>query len=234
MSERDLLAAEHALGLLEGEELVEARGLVASDPAFARAVAEWEARLAPLLDEVGAVEPPQAVWQRVRAAIAAPPAEGGNVVELRRKLGRWQALAAGASAIAASLAVVVAYNALRPPPAAVEPGSADVMLAALMNQDKTMLLSAAWRPADNSLMIMPETIRPAPGHSHELWIIPADGKPRSLGIVHARTGRMAVDPVMAPHFAGTPTLAVSVEPEGGSPGEAPSGPVIATGQLQKV
>lgn len=234
MSERDLLAAEHALGLLDGEPLLHARGLVASDPSFARAVAQWEARLEPLFDEIDPAEPPEAMWQRVRAAIAALPVEGGNVARLERKLNWWKGVSAAASAIAASLAIVVAYDATRPPPAPVEQPAAAVMLAALMGEDKTMLLSAAWRPADNSLMILPETMRPAPGHSHELWIIPADGRPRSLGILSAEAKRMAVNPAMAPHFSGTPTLAVSVEPEGGSPGDLPTGPVVATGQLRKV
>jgi anti-sigma-K factor RskA len=45
---------------------------------------------------------------------------------------------------------------------------------------------------------------------------------------------MAVDEAMAPMFAEAATLAVSVEPEGGSPGEAPTGPVVASGTLAKV
>jgi anti-sigma-K factor RskA len=39
---------------------------------------------------------------------------------------------------------------------------------------------------------------------------------------------------MAPMFAEAATLAISVEPEGGSPGPGPTGPVVASGALAKV
>ena len=38
----ELLATEYALGLLEGEALLAARGRVAREPALADAVAKWE------------------------------------------------------------------------------------------------------------------------------------------------------------------------------------------------
>ena len=47
--EQDLLAAELALGLLDGTERAEALRLCLSDPAFARAVDAWSIRLSPLL-----------------------------------------------------------------------------------------------------------------------------------------------------------------------------------------
>ena len=235
MNERELLAAEHALGLLEGEALLEARGMVASDVEFARSVEAWEQRLAPMLDEIGEATPPAALWNRIRSALAEVDVQEGNVIALRRRLGFWKGLSAAATAIAASLALVVAYQVTRPPPAPVAPAAqAPVMVASLMSEDKTMILSAAFRSEDNSLMLMPGEMAPAPGRSHELWIIPADGTPRSLGLVGAGEERMAVDPAMAPHFADAATLAVSVEPEGGSPGDVPTGPVIATGQLHRV
>ena len=45
LTDRERLAAEHAMRLLEGEELLQARGLMASDPGFADEVAEWEEKL---------------------------------------------------------------------------------------------------------------------------------------------------------------------------------------------
>ena len=233
MTDREYLAAEHALGILEGEELVEARGLVASDPDFARAVEEWDERLAPLFDEMGEETPPAEVWLRVKAGIDAD--RGGDVVDLKRRLGWWKGTTAAASAIAASLALVVAYDVTRPPPVIETPARAPMMVASLMSEDKAMIMSATWEPSEKSLMVTPGNMAPAAGHSHELWIIPADGKPRSLGLV---TGdgprRMAVDEAMAPMFAEAATLAISVEPEGGSPGPGPTGPVVASGALAKV
>ena len=234
MTDRDYLAAEYALGILEGEELVEARGLAASDDAFARQVEAWEERLAPMFEEMGEHTPPDAIWQRVKAEI--DNGRGGDVVDLRKRLGWWKGMTAAASAIAASLALVVAFDTTRPPPPAEAPAARGaVMVAALMSEDKAMMMSAAWRPEDHSLMVMPGNMPSDPGHSHELWIIPSDGKPRSLGLMTGEgPHRMDIPSDMATHFAEKATLAISVEPEGGSPGDAPTGPVIASGNLAKV
>ena len=233
MTGRDYLAAEYALGILEGEELVEACGLAASDGDFAREVEAWTERLAPLFDEMGEETPPEAVWQRIKADIDTD--RGGEVVELKRRLGWWKGMSAAASAIAASLALVVAFDATRPPPVVEAAVRADMMVASLMSSDKAMMMSAAWKPSEKRLMVMPGNMPPEPGHSHELWIIPADGKPRSLGLISGEgPHRMAVPDEMAPMFAEAATLAISVEPEGGSPDPGPTGPVIASGALANV
>ncbi len=66
----DMLAAEYALGLLEGEELLAARGREASDPVFAAAVAWWQDRLAYLLDP-GAIEHGGRLTSRFLTALSA-------------------------------------------------------------------------------------------------------------------------------------------------------------------
>ncbi len=234
MTPREYLAAEHALGILEGEDLVEARGLIASDPEFVREVEAWDDRFAPLFDEMGEETPPEVVWERVKAKIDAD--RGGDVIDLRRRLGWWKGMTAAASAAAASLALVVAYNVTRPPPPAVAPPQrGPIMVASLTSDDKAMIMSATWEADDKSLTVAPGNMRPAAGHSHELWIIPADGTPRSLGIVTGDAPRRISIPAdLAAHFAEAATLAISVEPEGGSPGPGPTGPVVASGALARV
>jgi len=235
MTDHEYLAAEYALGILEGEELVEARGLAASDAGFASEVEAWEERLAPLFDEMGEEAPPAALWGRIKAGIDGE--RGGDVIELKRRVGWWKGMTAAASAIAASLALDVAFDAVRPPPPAIEAPQAggEMMVASLMSEDQAIMASAAWMPTKKSLMVMAGDMPPEPGRSHELWIIPADGKPRSLGLVSGGgPHRMAVDEAMAPMFAEAATLAVSIEPEGGSPGLGPTGPMIASGRLARV
>jgi anti-sigma-K factor RskA len=75
---------------------------------------------------------------------------------------------------------------------------------------------------------------PPPGRSVQLWVIPADGKPRSLGMVGGKAERMVIEPEMVEHFHEQPMLALSIEPEGGAPGGRPSGPMVASGQLRNV
>lgn len=233
MTERDHLAAELALGLLEGAELLEARGLMASDADFAHLVAAWEERFSPLFDEFRGAEPPAEMKERILRSLEF--GDGNVVVTLRKRLGWWKGAAAVASAVAASLALVVAYDVTRPPPPVARPAPAEMMVASLMSPDQEMMLSATWLADRGSLMLTPGDMPPEPGRSHELWIIPADGTPRSLGLVQAeQPSRMDVPAPLQAQFAGGATLAISIEPAGGSPAAGPTGPVVASGVLSKV
>ncbi|NUS99549.1 MAG: hypothetical protein HOP96_01070, partial [Sphingomonas sp.] len=58
MDDPNVLAGEYALGLLSGEELRRARGLLRSDPAFRAATERWSGRFAIFLQDVADVDPP--------------------------------------------------------------------------------------------------------------------------------------------------------------------------------
>ena len=96
-------------------------------------------------------------------------------------------------------------------------------------------LVATWDPDDQSLVVAAAAgIAPVAGHSHELWVIPADGTPRSIGLLPgADPMHMQVAAPMARQLAEGATLALSVEPTGGSPTGLPTGPVIAAGKLAR-
>ena len=66
----------------------------------------------------------------------------------------------------------------------------------------------------------------------ELWLIPADGQPRPVGLSQVdRIVTIAVPKDLVPLTAKNAVLAVSLEPPGGSTTGKPTGPVIATGKL---
>lgn len=234
--ERDLLAAEYALRLLDGPELAEARRLEASDAEFAAAVAAWTERLAPLFDDIEEVEPRDEVWRRVESALGAPAAANDNDEKLRRKLRLWRGYAAGVSAIAASLAVAVGLETMRQPASVVvraEP--VPVMVATLSSPQAATSLSVAFDRARSSLLVTPGRLSGAAGHDHELWIIPAGGRPVSLGLVRPGAPlRIQVPPQLAAYFQLRAGIALSVEPTGGSPTGQPTGPVVASGELLTV
>jgi len=234
----DLLAAELVLGLLEGDALRAARVRAANDPAFAAAAADWEERLAPLTDEIAGVEPGAHVWDGVARAVAAAPAADSVIVPMRRTLARWRAAAIGMSAIAASLALLVAYQATRDGPAdgpAIASTQAPIMLATLASPRTDTSLSIAYDPQHASMLVTPGRLEGAAGHEHQLWIIPQGGQPVSLGMVRPGAPlRMAVPAALKPHFRNRSTLAISVEPTGGSPTGQPTGPVIAAGSLTTI
>lgn len=62
----------------------------------------------------------------------------------------------------------------------------------------------------------------------ELWSVPAQGAPRSLGLISSRAATVVQRGKL---LDGTSALAVSLEPAGGSPTGAPTGPILYVGKL---
>jgi anti-sigma-K factor RskA len=227
--ERDLLAAELAMGLLDGDERAEAETLAARDHDFRAAVAGWTARLAPMLEDVAPAVPPERLWARIDARIA--PA-ASNVVELRREVGLWRGYSLAATAIAASLALVVVTR----PSSQPQPATPQTLVAMMQSDAGPARLVATYDPASRRLIVAAAAgMAPAPGHAHELWLIPASGgKPHPMGIVSATApNKMDVPMPMAGDVREGATFAISVEPPSGSPTGAPTGPVIAAGKLTR-
>ena len=239
LPEDELLAAEYALRILDPEAMLAARGRAANDPAFAAAVAAWNARLVPMLDEAAPEPPPPAMWSRIAAAIAAGRTGGTNVVALHAKLRFWRLAAAGLTAAAAMQIVALGFfsgrDAARPAaPVAAAEGTRVAALAPEASPNAALAV-ISYDPAGRSLVVTPAALTPAAGRDYELWVIPADGRPRSLGVVGAGPPRrvlLADD--LAAAFAGAPTLAVSQEREGGSRTGQPQGPIVASGALSRV
>jgi anti-sigma-K factor RskA len=74
---------------------------------------------------------------------------------------------------------------------------------------------------------------PQAGKSYELWIVSDKlQRPRSLGVIGSNdfTSRAALA-AYDPDVVNQATYAVTVEPEGGSPTGAATGPIVFTGKL---
>ena len=83
-----------------------------------------------------------------------------------------------------------------------------------------------------TVAVVPRPLRADATRVPELWLIPADGKPRPLGLLRAdRAVTIAIPPEFAGQTVSNAVLAVSLEPPGGSPTGQPTGPVIGTGKL---
>jgi len=176
---------------------------------------------------VNSVEPPACAFDAIEQRLGLR----GNVVSLDSRVRRWKFATAGMTALAASLALVLVTTpretALPPSPiAAHEP------MVAMLEGGSNHLV-ATWN-GDDKLMVVPAGVATAgPAHSHELWMIPKDGKPRSMGVMPSGPMQLNVQPATAIMLAEGATFAVSVEPAGGSPSGLPTGPVIASGKLER-
>lgn len=218
-------AAEYALGLLEGEELRAARQRASTDPSFAAQIARWRGRLSPLLDEVPEIEAPASAWRRVERSLGR--LAGDNVVLLRRSRNAWRAATAAITAVAASLALVVITRniPLRTPPAA-QP------MVAIIQAGNEVAAVASWDRSSRRLLVSEVNMPIRPRHDYQLWLIPAGGKPHSLGVMPARPHMQLTlaEPISTIIGRGA-MLAVSLEPVGGSPTDQPTGPVLASGLI---
>lgn len=226
----ELAAAELALGLALEDERRAGERRLRKDAGFAAAHARWLDRAAGLFGDVE-VTPSPSLWRRIEAALPANDdrASGDPVVRLRR----WQAATWLSGAAACVLATLMLTRAL--PPSAPDNHVAALqapMVARLSGADG--VVSVSYDPATTRLTVVPDRLQTG-GRTPELWVIPADGRPRALGVMPADApGWMAAPSGAAQAMGAGVTIAISLEPQGGAPGDHPTGPVILSGRMGAV
>ena len=218
------LAGELALGVLSGEQRRAAEARAAADAGFAALVADWHARFGDLAAETAPATPPARVWDAVeRRLFEAAPQAGG----LWNSLPFWRWLAAGTAALGAACVAALLLVAV--------PQGEPPLVAALQGAGAGPVFLAHVDAVTGSLQIHVLEPERDPVRVPELWVIPGDGVPRSLGLIN-RSGETTIalpQPLRAFTAAGA-TLAVSLEPAGGSPTGKPTGPVVAAGRIAKI
>lgn len=224
--ERSLLAGEYVLGTLDAAARREID--VASDPELRRDIHWWERRFAALALKLAPIAPRPTVWLGLMHGIElARPA----AARAPRLLQAWAALATAASLVLG----FGLYRELRePPPAPVvvtERVAAASLVAALTVPNAGVTWTVAVVPERNEITLHTTGVAdPARDGDAELWLI-ADGKPVSLGLFpkEAAAARRTLPRGLT--FAAGATIAVSLEPRGGSTTGAPTGPVISSATL---
>ena len=222
--ELDGIAGEYVLGTLdEGERRAFQRRLL-TDPGAVAAVAAWQERLSPLLLVVPEASAPAALWDRVQAA-GQPANDNGRVR-------RWQL----ATVAAALVALVATSLAVKPQPASTGPAQVArapspfyQSVAALSEAGGAPALLVTYDEKTKNMRVTPVNVSPRPGHSLELWVLAGKAAPKSIGLMKDE-GATALDR-LALDLQQDMTIAVSLEPKGGSPTGAPTGPVIYSGRM---
>ncbi len=235
MSDDDeVLAGEYVLGTLEADERTVFTTVLTQDQEKRDLVARWEARLAPLATRMPEVLPPSRVWNRIVDSLFGAPevpplriVEGGLVVEdtarLRRSRNFWCGFSVASGALAASLAILVAYQeTLR------RWGSEPSYLAVVNRGGAEPALIVRVDLAKGQVFVRPVSTEVPAGKSLELWYIGAGKAPVSMGLVDRDLERVPLPEGAKVERA---TFAVTVEPEGGSPTGDPTGPIVYSGQL---
>lgn len=239
---RDLLAAEYALGVLDAADRRRTLALYGRDRAFAREVDTWDQRLFELNEGLTPEPVPAAIWDGVQAELQldeaptravphiTPPvtAQWNRLFESLR-FWRYCTLGAAAAAVAMASYILVLPAALTP-----QPGERYV---AVLNSGPS---EPAWLVTVD-LVSRQLTIRPAVeaspegqdgGKALELWLV-ADGSsaPHSLGLLKSGRENSLALPANWSASGSPAALAISLEPEGGSPTGLPTGPVVFQGSM---
>lgn len=180
--------------------------------------------------------------------VVVPPS---NVVPLAARKRGGSAYGWVMTAVAASLAGVIALQANRPdllpeqlrvkPQIKVVEVAAPAQAPAPAAQFVAVLQQNAAAPAfiltvdtaTKNFTVRKVSATPEPGKSYELWLV-SDRlqRPRSLGVIGGSD--FTIRPGLAAYDSDTinkATYAVTTEPEGGSPTGAPTGPIVYTGKL---
>jgi anti-sigma-K factor RskA len=225
LNEDDIaLAGEYVLGLLDAaaEGTVAAR--IATDAAFAAEVEAWRGRMQSMF--VGEEIPPSHVWKDIDGALPAPTGQDTGT----GKLLFWRSLTGISVGAAALMGILLLQKPEAVPIAAPEAP----LVAALGSETGTASLTASYDANSGRMILTPVSLDTGKLYP-ELWIVPADGKARSLGIVESRSATSMIVPAeMRQYLEAGGTLAITPEPEGGAPDGKATGPIIASGKIATI
>lgn len=251
------LAASYALGTLRGGARRRFEALARTHATLRAAALVWQGRLASLAELQPEAAPSPAVWKRIENLVHADR-EAKAMLDARSgalpaktgwwaNLGLWRAATAAGVAVSA-VAVVASANlgrlntrlneqvaqlggqvqALTTQLAA----APQIQYVAVLADDKSQASMLVTFDRKNQRLVLKRVggFQEQPDKSLQLWALPQQGGPQSLGVL----GGDAVVRLTAAAgaVAQVPALAISLEPKGGVPaGSGPTGPVLFKGAL---
>lgn len=235
MNEDEALAGELALRVLSPDEEAVARAREASDTAFAAEVESWNTRLADLADGIAPVTPAAGLWPRILRALPGSAANdnGGAVFWKRWALGSTGLLAASLAAIAV---LAVRPDAPAPTPAPVAAAEV-VRVATLTLQDGGQAaLTLVYDPNTENLYLSPTEAMAGDARVPHLWLVGADGGVQLVGAIDgSEASRQRLNALLTGKAGQANAVAVSMEAPGHTPEpNKPDGPVVASGELQRL
>ena len=215
----DALCGEYIVGTLRGAARRRFERAVREDARVARRLRHWQEMTPRDSMNVGA-PPPRRVWSRLEEEL--------GLARYREPWFRRRDFWASVAALAASVVLILAFiNQVE------APARGMVQVAELSDKDQSVHVTAH-RSRDGGTLALNATPDMIAGtnRSYELWLIPAEGgDPISLGVLGALDAHVVVPESQRQRLRTGATLAVSVEPAGGSPTGKPTGPVVLTGRI---
>lgn len=252
----DRLAAAYSLGTLRGGARRRFEQLARESAQVRAAALLWQGRWSAFSEVQNPVQPDKAVWTRIDNLLQAEKTntmlnqQRGIVASKSpvRALAWWRGLAlAGSLAAAAAISVGLwshqglkdatqlqlssLRTQLQTAQAALETAPQIQYVAVLTDGKANPTMLVTFDPRHNQLALQRVSgFREANNKSLQLWALPQQGAPRSLGIMG--DGKLEQLTAQETDVETIPALAISLEPKGGVPSAmGPTGPVLFKGAL---
>ncbi|ARQ56569.1 anti-sigma K factor RskA-like protein [Rhizobium sp. Kim5] len=227
-SRDEVLAGEYVLGVLslQDRRVVEER--MRHDRTFAAIVSRWEANLSAFNDEYDGVGPNRETFKQIESRLfgdAGKPASFSH--GLWNSAVFWRSLAFACIVVAVS--AVIFASGVVPQPEGPAP-----LVAELSGENNAINLRASYELQSGRLKIVPVAAGKPEEKSLELWLVPGGGLAKSLGVFQpGESGELVIPAELRNHVTDGASLAVSLEPFGGSPTGQATGPIVASGKVHR-
>lgn len=220
------LAAQYVLGTLQGSARARFARLVIEQPEAQQALLRWERRLNVLGENLRPIQPTPELWEAISDRIDSKASVQGTA-STSRQLRRWRVFG-----LAAMLAAMVLFATLFLPATPVP-----THVAQITGPEAQALWMISADLERGTLRARALNVQAAQfDQAFELWMLPATGAPKSLGLlpVGIQTSEQSLPPGLASLLVAAQGLAVTIEPAGGSPTGAPTGPVVHQANLHEL
>lgn len=220
----EILAAEYVLGSLQGLARKRFERWMMESYRVRQEVWFWEEKFSGLAGVVPVKEPPKRVWAAIEQRLwpeqtAARPATGLGWL--------WPSWGLLATAAAVFMAVMLVQQP--------EQERYPLLSGAIVQEDVKDPLWLVSETGDaNRLRLRPVAAEAAqPDRDYELWVVPEEGQPLSLGVIPVGDDVLQIELSESVRAAldKSRTLAISLEPKGGSKTVGPSGPILHVTKL---
>lgn len=219
----DALCGEYLLGTLRGAARRRFERALTEEPLVSLRLKYWQGVFAPRYATMIETRPAASGFKRLYRELGLHRYS----TPWYRRTGFWRGWAAAATAV---VVFGIGFQFLRP---LMVDAPASRVLTQLRDQAGATAVGVVVIPRDHILVLSAaRPVTASPQQSYELWLLPADGRaPISLAVLGSLDARVQVSDDNARLVRPGAKLAISVEPAGGSPTGAPTGPVILVGDI---
>ena len=219
------LAAEYVLGTLHGAARRRFERWMMVSPKLRRQVWLWERRLQPFNESAPSLQPPADAWEAVERRLFPSSVTAPETSAQTEPL--WQSVLPWRWTTGIAVLGLMALLIWTPvPPEATVSGLVGVVQGA--QAQPLWVLNASRGDHSLTLRSLPPTLPASHDQDFELWLLPESGVPVSLSVLPTQGAelRITLSNEQVMQLLQSRSLAISLEPHGGSPTGQPTGPVV--------